>query len=133
MQKRDADVQRSQRAAEVLNALLFGICAIFLVRSFFVAVDKGLAVRCSIRCGYMGPQYYFSYGDGFERRGFPGSILAVFGGRSTDSVDAMGWSLVFAALAAVIALAVLVFIQLRETRLRYAAAALVLLCPLSAS
>src|SRR5436190_2373558 len=117
-----------------LNGLLVAFTAFFLARCLDM-IAEGLRLRVSrpIHSRFVGPQYYFSYDHGFIRRGLPGALFELLGGPAHISVDAFGWGLVFGAVIAIALLAVMMFGELRTSSLRYAAAALVLLCPLSVS
>jgi hypothetical protein len=116
----------------LVNGLLVALSAFFFARCV-VSINHRLHAECAIFCSYIGPQYYFSYDHGFIRRGLPGAVLQLFGGPPRVSFDAVGWGLACASVAAVVLLALMMFWELRAKPLRYAATALVLLCPLSIS
>jgi len=115
-----------------LNALFVALSGLFLARCVVVIRHNLDSADCRIRCTFVGPQYYLSYEHGFVRRGLPGEVIRLLGGPAKVSIDAFGWRLTAAEVVAVVALAAIVFVQLRGSPLRFAAAALVLLSPLSA-
>src|SRR4051794_18386864 len=89
-----------------VNGLLVAFSAFFLARCI-VSINHRLHAECAIFCSYIGPQYYFSYDHGFIRRGLPGAVLQLFGGPPNVSLEAVGWGLACAAVAAVVLLAMM--------------------------
>jgi hypothetical protein len=115
------------RAGEALSRgalwLLILVYAVSSIRSLVRLIPAYTIDR------YIAPWYYLDYSDGFVRRGLPGELLRQTWGTSRLSVEIAGWALTFAAVPALIYIAVRVA-SLAQRDNKLAVIALLILAPL---